>query len=109
MYFTADANGERKPALAEGCAAAPLATGAVVGWSRRPALEVHGAVAKHYGADPTRPGRTRPRWTTWSPPVADRDPRRRGTPAGDGRLQADAVGEVELDSKVLVVKRVHVT
>jgi uncharacterized OsmC-like protein len=33
----------------------------------------------------------------------------RGIPAGDGRLQADAVGEVELDGKVLVVKRIHVT
>jgi uncharacterized OsmC-like protein len=33
----------------------------------------------------------------------------RGIPAGDGRLQADAVGEVELEEKVLVVKRIHVT
>jgi uncharacterized OsmC-like protein len=33
----------------------------------------------------------------------------RGIPAGDGRLQADAVGEIELDGKVLVVRRIHVT
>jgi uncharacterized OsmC-like protein len=33
----------------------------------------------------------------------------RGIPAGDGRLQADAVGEVELDGRVLVVKRIDVT
>jgi uncharacterized OsmC-like protein len=33
----------------------------------------------------------------------------RGIPAGDGRLRADAVGEIELDARVLVVKRIHVT
>jgi uncharacterized OsmC-like protein len=33
----------------------------------------------------------------------------RGIPAGDGRLRADAVGEIELDGKVLVVRRIHVT
>jgi uncharacterized OsmC-like protein len=33
----------------------------------------------------------------------------RGIPAGGGRLQADAVGEVELDARVLVVRRIHVT
>jgi uncharacterized OsmC-like protein len=33
----------------------------------------------------------------------------RGIPAGDGRLRADAIGEVELDGRVLVVKRIHVT
>jgi hypothetical protein len=31
----------------------------------------------------------------------------RDIPAGDGRLQADAVGEVELDGKVLAVRRIH--
>jgi uncharacterized OsmC-like protein len=33
----------------------------------------------------------------------------RGIPAGGGRLQADAVGEIELDAEVLVVRRIHVT
>jgi organic hydroperoxide reductase OsmC/OhrA len=29
-------------------------------------------------------------------------------PAADGRLSAEAVGEVELEDRVLVVKRIHV-
>jgi hypothetical protein len=33
----------------------------------------------------------------------------RGVPAAGGRLRSEAVGEVELDAKVLVVKRIHVT
>jgi hypothetical protein len=33
----------------------------------------------------------------------------RGIPAGGGRLQADAVGEIELDGKVLAVRRIRVT
>jgi uncharacterized OsmC-like protein len=33
----------------------------------------------------------------------------RGIPAGEGRLQAHTVGEIELDDKVLVVRRIHVT
>jgi len=33
----------------------------------------------------------------------------RGIPAEDGRLQANAVGEIELGGKVLVVRRIHVT
>jgi uncharacterized OsmC-like protein len=33
----------------------------------------------------------------------------RGISAAGGRLRAQAVGEVELDGKVLVVKRIHVT
>jgi uncharacterized OsmC-like protein len=45
--------------------------------------------------------------------VTDRDLRdaleARGIPAGYGRLQADAVGEIELDGKVLVVRRIHLT
>ena len=45
--------------------------------------------------------------------MTDRDLRSaleaRGIPAGGGRLQADAVGEVELDARVLVVRRIHVT
>lgn len=32
----------------------------------------------------------------------------RGIPAGDGRLWADAEGEIELDGSVLVIKRIHV-
>jgi uncharacterized OsmC-like protein len=33
----------------------------------------------------------------------------RDIPAEGGRLQADVVGEIELDGKVLVVRRIHVT
>ncbi len=32
----------------------------------------------------------------------------RGVPAGEGRLASEAVGEVELDGKVLVIRRIHV-
>ncbi|HZC40063.1 MAG TPA: OsmC family protein [Streptosporangiaceae bacterium] len=32
----------------------------------------------------------------------------RGIPAGDGRLQADAIGEVELEGRTLVLKRISV-
>jgi uncharacterized OsmC-like protein len=32
----------------------------------------------------------------------------RGIPAGEGRLTSDAAGEVELDGKVLVLRRIHV-
>ena len=32
----------------------------------------------------------------------------RKIPAGDGRLRARAVGEIELDGKVLIIKRIHV-
>ena len=32
----------------------------------------------------------------------------RKIPAGEGRLSAEAVGEVELDDKVLVLRRIHV-
>ncbi|MBA0124450.1 OsmC family protein [Haloechinothrix sp. YIM 98757] len=31
----------------------------------------------------------------------------RGIPAGGGRLRVDAEGEIELDGKVLVIKRIH--
>ena len=30
-------------------------------------------------------------------------------PAGEGWLSSDAVGEVELDGRVLVIRRIHVT
>jgi uncharacterized OsmC-like protein len=30
-------------------------------------------------------------------------------PAGDGRLTAEAIGEVEAENKVLIVRRIHVT
>jgi uncharacterized OsmC-like protein len=33
----------------------------------------------------------------------------RGIPAGEGYLTADAVGEIETENKVLVVRRIHVT
>jgi len=29
-------------------------------------------------------------------------------PAGEGRLASEAIGEVELDGKVLVIRRIHV-
>lgn len=32
----------------------------------------------------------------------------RDIPAGDGRLRSRAVGEVEVEDKVLVIKRIHV-
>lgn len=32
----------------------------------------------------------------------------RGIPTGDGRLQVEAVGDVELDDDILVVRRIHV-
>ena len=32
----------------------------------------------------------------------------RGIPAGDGRLHADATGEVELEGRILVLKRIAV-
>jgi organic hydroperoxide reductase OsmC/OhrA len=32
----------------------------------------------------------------------------RKIPAGDGRLRSHAVGEVEVEDKVLVIKRIHV-
>ena len=32
----------------------------------------------------------------------------RGIPAGEGRLTSEAIGEVELDRKVLVIRRIHV-
>ncbi|MFW5933901.1 MAG: OsmC family protein [Actinomycetota bacterium] len=31
----------------------------------------------------------------------------RGIPAGGGRLRAEVTGEIELDGKTLVVKRIH--
>ncbi len=31
----------------------------------------------------------------------------RGIPAGGGRLRTEVTGEIELDGKVLVIKRVH--
>jgi uncharacterized OsmC-like protein len=33
----------------------------------------------------------------------------RKIPASDGRLTAEGVGEVEVDGKVLVIKRIHIT
>jgi len=33
----------------------------------------------------------------------------RGIPAGDGLLASEATGEVELDGRVLVIRRIHVT
>lgn len=32
----------------------------------------------------------------------------RGVPAGDGRLQSEAEGEVEVEDGVLIIKRIHV-
>ncbi|MFQ5923034.1 MAG: OsmC family protein [Anaerolineales bacterium] len=32
----------------------------------------------------------------------------RDIPAGEGRLTSEATGEIELDEKVLVIKRIHV-
>ncbi len=33
----------------------------------------------------------------------------RGIPAGDGYLESDAVGEIEKEGNVLVIKRIHIT
>ena len=33
----------------------------------------------------------------------------RGVPAGEGYLESDAVGEVEKERNVLVIKRIHIT
>ncbi len=33
----------------------------------------------------------------------------RGIPAGDGRLQSEAEGEIEVEDGVLIIKRIHVT
>ncbi len=33
----------------------------------------------------------------------------RGIPAGDGYLESEAVGEIEKERNVLVIKRVHIT
>ena len=33
----------------------------------------------------------------------------RGLPAGEGLLTSEATGEVEVDGKVLVIRRIHVT
>ena len=33
----------------------------------------------------------------------------RGIPAGEGRLTSEAVGEVETEGKVLVIRRIHIT
>jgi len=33
----------------------------------------------------------------------------RGVPAGDGRLRSDAIGEVEEEDGLLIVKRLHLT
>ncbi|MYA58979.1 MAG: hypothetical protein F4X40_00270 [Chloroflexi bacterium] len=33
----------------------------------------------------------------------------RGIPAGEGYLESDAVGEIEKERNVLVIKRIHIT
>lgn len=33
----------------------------------------------------------------------------RGIPAGEGYLESDAVGEIEKEGNVLVIKRIHIT
>ena len=33
----------------------------------------------------------------------------RDIPAGDGRLQSTAVGEIELEDRTLAIKRIHIT
>lgn len=33
----------------------------------------------------------------------------RGVPAGEGYLESDAVGEIEKERNVLVIKRIHIT
>src|SRR5262249_45821904 len=40
--------------------------------------------------------------------VIGRERQTRGIPAGEGRLHADATGEVELDGRTLVLKRIFV-
>ncbi len=75
---------------------------------------VHGAVAEHYGVEPDE---QEPHTTTLDSfagrrQVTDRHvrcgqrhPRRRQSVS----TQADAVGEIELDGKTLVVRCIHVT
>jgi uncharacterized OsmC-like protein len=94
----------------------PLRTATVPAEDRPLTFGVHGAVAEHYGTDPKD---SEPHATTldylvaaaagWLTGTFGGALEARGIPAGDGRLQADAVGEVELDGKVLVVRRIHVT
>ena len=33
----------------------------------------------------------------------------RGIPAGEGRLTSEAVGEIETEGQVLVIRRIHIT
>ena len=33
----------------------------------------------------------------------------RGIPAGEGYLESDAIGEIEKEGNVLVIKRIHIT
>jgi uncharacterized OsmC-like protein len=77
---------------------------------------VHGAVAEHYGVTPDE---QEPHTTTldylvaaaagWLTGTFGGALEARGFSAAGGRLRGEAVGEIELDSKVLVVKRIHVT
>jgi hypothetical protein len=77
---------------------------------------VHGAVAEHYGVGR---GDQEPHTTTldylvaaataWLTGTFGGALEARGFPAAGGRLRAEAIGEIELDAKVLVVKRIHVT
>jgi uncharacterized OsmC-like protein len=77
---------------------------------------VHGAVAEHYGVDPDD---QKPHTTTldylvaaaagWLTGTFGGALEARSIPAAGGRLRSEAIGEIELDAKVLVVKRIHVT
>jgi uncharacterized OsmC-like protein len=94
----------------------PLRTATVPAEDQPVTFGVHGAVAEHYGTDLAT---QEPHATTldylvaaaagWLTGTFGGALEARGIPAGDGRLRADAVGEIELDAKVLVVRRIHVT
>jgi uncharacterized OsmC-like protein len=94
----------------------PLRTATVPAEDRPITFGVHDEVAEHYGVGPDE---QEPHASTldylvvaaagWLTGTFGGALEARGIPAGDGRLQADAIGEVELDAKVLVVRRIHVT
>jgi uncharacterized OsmC-like protein len=80
------------------------------------AFGVHGAIAAHYGA---AEGTFEAHATTLDYVVAAAAGWLTGTfggalearniPAGDGRLRSHAVGEIELEDKVLVIRRIRVS
>jgi len=74
----------------------------------------HGRFAEHYGARTASTSRTPPRldYVVGRPGLTGRDLggalEARQIPASAGKLVAEAEGEVELEGKTLVIKRIHV-